>query len=364
MTTWSIVGRVVRMLGSVGLPAEAEPDDPPLELSENLPDSVYALCSVSGRRPHISYASPGFKALFQVTALQELSGCERLLGDQAAIEALSCRTRLSSSDLTVGLRWLEARMAAVGSKVAAGPRFVQHDIAWVVRITRAGQPIVCEVTFVLHRSEELGQDILAAVHKDVSRQVSLRKLLRAAASGAGPLFTTSLKEQAIESLYFRGPLLDSAPDAAKPEDADTAKSEGAVPEKTRPQALEDALLACGCGPVSFQLTKGGIVGLKVPGGDASAPPSKSAGEEGVGNAVHTAVAKAVLNAEYFPADAFPFTASTCGFEDTGKGEFLACTMMPTKWDQACGRQQTASVDSAHLILRKAATGSWGAILWA
>lgn len=341
---------------SAALSMEKQPEDPPWELSESLPGlDLYVLCEVMGVSLPILYASPGYKALFALSAFQELSGCDHIMDHPHTVDRLSSMAGLSCIDVKAGLSWLEAEMEAVGKKVAAGARFVNNDRAWVVRVTRDGEPIVCEVTFVLHWSEAHG-DILAAVHEDASAGVSLRELLKAVAAGEGRAFIESLKELADESLYCRGPLLSSALREAGAEDSEAGRG--------RCEALRGVLATCGSGPVSFRLTRGGIVPFGEDESETRASAAEASGKSGVGSSTHAAAATPALIGVCSEAGVSICTTDAHRVGATRIDKRPAAAAMPTAPSQAVGCEQTSMVVAiACVVLQKMVEGKHGSELW-
>mmetsp|Transcript_83536 Transcript_83536/g.244902 ORF Transcript_83536/g.244902 Transcript_83536/m.244902 type:complete len:285 (-) Transcript_83536:255-1109(-) len=227
----------------------AELDGPPSESLETLSDKdIYVHCDAARTGLPIQYASQGFKEQFDLSTFPGLTGIhEPSAAALKVADAVGAATGLSRAECSSGMAWLERRMADVAKKAARAARFLQPSSAWVVRIQRSGEPIVCEMTIVKQWHWKLGWNCVTAIFKDVSKQVAARDLLRAAATGSGPAVVRSLKAKAEESLHFRGALLSVQ---------DETSQEHALSKETRSSVLREALRECSQGPVTLQFIKG------------------------------------------------------------------------------------------------------------
>mmetsp|Transcript_113345 Transcript_113345/g.331291 ORF Transcript_113345/g.331291 Transcript_113345/m.331291 type:complete len:332 (-) Transcript_113345:478-1473(-) len=216
-----------------------------------LPDSeVYALCHAMAHSLPVQYASVGFKDMFETSPFKELAESKSLLGSPVVTTAIASSTGLSFADSSAALHWLESNLASVSEKVATRRQLWKPSFAWVVRVKKSGEPIVCKVIVTLQWHPKLGWNCVRAIYEDVSQQVSMHKLLGEVAAGKGFAMIRLLEEEAAGLLHSRGALL-SIPSPSPKEDA--------FAEGRCTRVLRDALHGYPGGPQTFELGGGKLM---------------------------------------------------------------------------------------------------------
>jgi len=177
-------------------------------------EDSFVLCDSNSPGYPIGYISEGFKKLYGFSAAEcagrscgEIIGGGRILGEGRSPELLEVADQ---ADLT-GDQALEAVKLITSAVRAYVKQEVKVGSALAINRRRSGQLFVCEMEVRRKKHPLLGWSFEAGVQKDISADLSVADLLKAASKGLGEL-------EKLHSRRRSSFLLDSLLDCNRPDE--------------------------------------------------------------------------------------------------------------------------------------------------
>lgn len=150
---------------------------------------VFILCDVRNNSFPIRYASPGFLSLFECSEAECVGKpCWELLGG-SAIDADSAALLAAASDAGMpeaeAIRGLDVLTHYATEECTAMLRNPQEKVGFALLISRkkSGAVIVCEQLMLVLDRPELGWSYAIGIQREITHEVPMDELLRAAAGG-------------------------------------------------------------------------------------------------------------------------------------------------------------------------------------
>lgn len=151
---------------------------------------IFILCDVRNKSFPICYASPGFQALFEYSEAEcvgtpcwELLGGATLKADRAALSAVAREMGMAEAEAIRGIDTLTCHAAEQSGRMLRNP---QEEVGFGLLVNRkkkSGTILVCEQLMLVLDRPELGWSYAIGIQRDITQEIPVGTLLRAAARG-------------------------------------------------------------------------------------------------------------------------------------------------------------------------------------